>query len=77
MLDIIKSYISKESFYIITMEDRFYIKNYSKIINISTNEVLIEINQFIYKFIGKNFILTKSINRELEIKGVIESISKL
>ncbi len=77
MLDIIKSYISNEKFYIIIMDSAIYIKNYSKIINIADDEIIIEISGTLYKIKGSSFSLTKSINRELEIKGYVESVDKL
>lgn len=77
MFEILKSYINNEKFYIIIMENSFYVKNYNKIININSEEVLLEIDNHIYKFTGKDICLTKSLNKELEIKGIIESISKL
>ena len=48
MLDIIKSYISNEKFYIIIMGSAIYIKNYSKIINIADDEIIIEISGTLY-----------------------------
>lgn len=77
MLDIIKSYISNKKYYIIMMNDSFYIKNYDRLINITANEVLVEIAGSLYKCTGSDLTLTRSLDRELEIKGIIESIIKL
>ena len=54
MFDIIKSYFSKEEYYIILTKNYLYIKNYTKIINIEENEILLEINSKIYKIKGDN-----------------------
>lgn len=77
MFDIIKSYFSKEDYYIILTKKYLYIKNYSKIINIEEKEILIEIDSKIYKIKGDNMMLTKSISKDLAIKGSIESIDKI
>lgn len=77
MFDIIRSYISKEDYYLIILSNGIYIKNYQKLIGITNDEVIIEINNNIYKIKGSNFILTKSIEHELMIKGIVESVSRL
>lgn len=77
MLDIIKSYISKEEFYIIVLKDNIYIKNYSKVIGITEDEIIVEIANNLYKINGHNFVLTKTVGKELAIKGSIERIIKL
>ncbi len=74
MFDILKSYLDKEKYYIIVMPNDIYIKNYSKIINIEDKEILIEIDGKIYKIVGANFILKKSIVNELKISGTVESV---
>lgn len=74
MFDILKSYLDKEKYYIIVMPNDIYIKNYSKIINIEDKEILIEIDSKIYKIVGANFILKKSIVNELKISGTVESV---
>lgn len=77
MFDIIRSYISKEDYYLIIMNKGIYIKNYQKIISITINEILIEINESVYKIIGSDLALTKSIEDEIMIKGQIESVARL
>lgn len=77
MLDIIRSYISKEEYYIILLKNNVYIKNYSKIIGITDNEILIDIQGVIYKINGENFILTKNVGKEVILKGNVERITKI
>lgn len=77
MLDIIKSYISNEEFYIIVLKDSIYIKNYSKLLGITFEEIMIEICGSLYRINGNDFVLLKSIGNELLIKGHIERITKL
>lgn len=74
MFDIIRSYISKEDYYIIILDNGLYVKNYQKLIGINDNEIMMEINNKIYKIKGSNFILTKSINQEIMIRGKVESV---
>lgn len=74
MFEILKSYLKKESFYIVLIKNGLYIKNYSKLLGISDEELLIEINKVIYRIKGSGITLTKTVGQELAIKGSIESI---
>lgn len=77
MLEIIKSYLKNEHYYIILTEKSLLIKNYKKIINITDSEVIIELQGKTTKIKGKNLSLKKSIGKDLEIKGIIESVKYL
>jgi len=77
MFDIIRSYIAKEDYYLIILNSGIYIKNYQKLIGIKEDEIIIEIGENLYKIKGSNFILTKSIDKELMIKGCVESVVRL
>lgn len=77
MFDIIRSYIDKEDYYLIILSNGIYIKNFQKLIGIREDEVIIEIANGIFKIKGSNFILTKSIEREIMIKGIVESVNRL
>lgn len=77
MLDIIKSYFNKEDYYVIVTNNNLYIKNYTKVIDISENEALIDINNRILKITGQNLTLIKIISHDLSIKGLIESVKYL
>lgn len=77
MFNILNAYLDREEYYIIIMKNNIYIKGYNKLINISDNELLIEINHQIYKINGLNFSLKKSISSELFINGEIESVKKI
>lgn len=77
MFDIIRSYIDSESFYLIILKNGIYIKNYEKLLGINEDEIMLELDNKLYKIKGSNFILTKSIDRELMIKGVVESVNRL
>lgn len=77
MFNIIESYFKDNDYYIIICNDKLYIRNYSKILELTETYILIEINNTIYKFIGNSFSLIKNCNQELEIKGNIESFDKI
>ncbi len=77
MLDIIRSYFKDEKYYIVMFNDGVYIKNYNNILSLTEDELLININDVIYKIKGKNFILSKTVGRELTVNGSIESIEKI
>lgn len=77
MFDIIRSYIDKEEYYIIILKNGIYIKNYNKLLGITNNEIILEIDNQLFKIKGSNFILTKSIDKEVMIKGLVESVNRL
>lgn len=76
MLNILRSYLKNENYYLIITNNYLYIKNYNKILNINENEILININNINHKIIGNNFKLTKKIDKELKISGNINEIKK-
>lgn len=77
MLDIIRSYFKDEKYYIVMFNDGVYIKNYNNILSLTEDELLININEILYKIKGKNFILSKTVGKELTVNGSIESIEKI
>lgn len=77
MLDIIRSYFKDEKYYIVMFNDGVYIKNYNNILSLTEDELLININDILYRIKGKNFILSKTVGKELTVNGSIESIEKI
>lgn len=77
MIDTLRSYLDKEEYYIIIMNDKTYIKNYTKLIGINEHEILITIHDKTLHLEGTNLYLTQSSNNELIIKGSIESINNI
>lgn len=57
--------------------DGVYIKNYNNILSLTEDELLININEILYRVKGKNFILSKTVGKELTVNGSIESIEKI
>lgn len=74
MFDIFKSYLDKEGYYLIITSDKYYIKNYKKIISIDENELIISLAKRYLKITGKNMSVKQNIGKELLINGEIENI---
>ena len=77
MFDIIRSYFKGEKYYVVLFNDGIYIKNYNNILSLTENEILVNINESIYKIKGKHFVLSKTVGHELVVNGCIESIDKI
>lgn len=74
MIDILKSYLNNEDFYIIINKDGLLINNFNKIIVLDDNKLVILIQDKKYVFKGKNFKIKRSIDKSLELTCKIESI---
>lgn len=77
MLETIKSYLKFENYYIILTSTSLLIKNYKRIINIEDTELMVEVASKIIKVKGKNLTLKKTIGKDLQINGTIESVKYL
>ena len=77
MFDIIRSYFKDEKYYVVLFNDGIYIKNYNNILSLTENDILVNINESIYKIKGKHFVLSKAVGHELVVNGCIESIDKI
>lgn len=77
MLEIIKSYLKNENYYLILTSSSLYIKNCNKIVNIDENEVIAEINNKLVKIKGSNLTLKKTIGKDIQVNGTIESVKYL
>ena len=53
------------------------LKNYNKILNIDSEEAVVEINGRILKITGEDLVLNKIVSKEAAIKGKIESVKYL
>lgn len=74
MIDILKSYLNNENFYIIINKDGLLINNFNKIITLDDNKLIILIQDKKYIFQGKKFKIIRSIDKSLELTCTIESI---
>lgn len=77
MIDILKSYLKNEEYYLIQTKNSVIIINYNKIITMEDDLLVLLIDNQKYKFKGKNFKIIKSIDKSLELKGNIESFEKI
>lgn len=76
MIETLKSYLSKENYYIIITKNNIYLYNYEELASLNNNEILIKLNKTYYKITGNNFTLNKIDKKELIINGYIESIKQ-
>ena len=76
MIETLKSYLSKENYYIIITKNNIYLYNYEELASLNNNEILIKLNKTYYKITGNNFSLNKIDKKELIINGYIESIKQ-
>lgn len=68
--------MQKDNKYNIIINEKFiYINNYKKIINLSDNEIYLELNNFNLKITGKNIKVKKLVDEEVKFDGLIESIN--
>ena len=68
--------IQKDNKYNIIINEKFiYINNYKKIIDLSDNEIYLELNNFNLKITGKNMKVKKLVEEEVKFDGLIESIN--
>lgn len=74
MIDILKSYLNNEDFYIIINKNGLLINNFNKIITLDDNKLVVLIKDKKYVFSGKDFKIKKSIDKSLELICKIESI---
>ena len=77
MLDIIKSYFSKEDYYIILLDNHLFIKNYKKLYELTDNGLILEIGSNTYRIIGTSISLVKNYHKDLELVGNFEAIEKV
>lgn len=77
MIDILKSYLKNEEYYIIQTKNSIIIINYNKIVTMQDDLLVLLINNQKYKFKGNNFKIIKSIDKSLELKGNVESFEKI
>lgn len=76
LIETLKTYLNKEEYYFIITSNYLYIKNYTNLLSMSENEILLNIKNNNYRIKGKELTLKRSENKELLIYGVIESINR-
>ena len=76
MLEIFKSYLNKEEYYIIIYSNYIYIYNYIDIIKFTDTYISLKLNNLIISIKGIDLLITKMETKELLIKGKILSLEK-
>ena len=77
MLDIFKSYLKKEEYYVILYSNYIYIYNYNEIKKFTDTFICLELNKFTLNIIGNDLLITKMEKNELLIKGNILKVERL
>lgn len=77
MLDIFKSYLKKEEYYIILYSNYIYIYNYNEIKKFTDTFISLQLDKFKLNIYGNNLLITKMEKKELLIKGNILKIERL
>lgn len=77
MLDRIKKYIVDNEFRLIFFEDKIYIINFDKILELTVNEVTIKESNKLYIIKGEGLSLKRLLEKEILISGKIGTIEVL
>ena len=74
MLNTFTNYFKNENYSLLIASNKLYINNYNKIINIKSNEIIIDVKDKRLFIFGKDFILKKMYKIELYITGSITRV---
>ena len=74
MLNTFTNYFKNENYSLLITNNKLYINNYNKIINIKSNEIIIDVKDKRLFIFGKDFILKKMDKIELYITGSITRV---
>ena len=77
MLEIFKSYLKKEEYYIIIYSNYVYIYNYKEIKKFTDKHISLELNKLKVNIHGNDLLITKMETHELLIKGDILKVEKI
>ena len=74
MLNTFANYFKNENYSLLIASNKLYINNYNKIINIKSNEIIIDVKHKRLFIFGKDFILKKMDKLELYITGSVTRV---
>lgn len=77
MLEIFKSYLNKEEYYIIIYSNFIYIYKYIDIIKFTDSFISLKLEKFKINITGIDLLITKLETRELLIKGIINKVERV
>ena len=77
MLEIFKSYLNKEEYYIIIYSNFIYVYKYIDIIKFTDSFISLKLDKFKINISGSDLLITKLEKRELLIKGIINKVERV
>ncbi|MBQ3021031.1 MAG: YabP/YqfC family sporulation protein [Bacilli bacterium] len=77
MIEIFKSYLKKEDYYIIIYSNYIYIYKYLDILKFSDKLIKLKLPNLIVVISGNDLLITKLQENELLIKGNINKVEKI
>ena len=77
MIEIFKSYLKKEDYYVILYSNYIYIFKYLDIIKFTDKYISLKLNKIILNIYGYDLLITKMEKDELLIKGNINKVEKI
>ena len=77
MLEILKSYLRGEEYYIILYSNYVYIFNYKEIIKFTDKFISLKLENMKLNIYGNDLLITKLEKKELQIKGNIIKVEKI
>lgn len=77
MLEIFKSYLNKEEYYIIIYSNFIYIYKYIDILKFTDTFISLMLEKFRINITGTDLLITKLEKNELLIKGIINKVERI
>jgi len=77
LLEIFKSYLNKEEYYIIIYSNFIYIYKYIDILKFTDSFISLKLDKFKINISGSNLLITKLEKKELLIKGNINKVERI
>lgn len=77
MLEIFKSYLNKEEYYIIIYSNFIYVYKYIDIIKFTDSFISLKLDKFKINISGSDLLITKLEKKELLIKGIINKVERV
>lgn len=77
MLEIFKSYLKEEDYYIILYSNYIYVYKYMDIIKFTDTYISLKLKKLILNIYGIDLLIIKLESDELLIKGIINKVEKI
>lgn len=76
MKNILENFLYDKKYFITMFDDYIHIYRFNKLLKLSNNEIVLSINNFIYKIIGENLFIKQMTKDEILIKGIVKETKK-